>query len=73
MAIHRFELFLGCFIGAITFTASVFAYLASCRRKKWAKSLKGGWVKPVQIIAGAGHAGFRCGYFASENLKSFMP
>ncbi|HNI74756.1 MAG TPA: NAD(P)(+) transhydrogenase (Re/Si-specific) subunit beta, partial [Accumulibacter sp.] len=25
--VHRFELFLGCFIGAITFTASVVAYL----------------------------------------------
>ena len=24
--IHRFELFIGCFVGAITFTASVFAY-----------------------------------------------
>lgn len=40
-AIHRFELFVGCFVGAITFTASVFAY-GKLAAKKWAKSMKGG-------------------------------
>ena len=40
-AVHRFELFVGCFVGAITFTASVFAY-GKLAAKKWAKSMKGG-------------------------------
>jgi NAD(P) transhydrogenase subunit beta len=39
-AIHRFELFVGCFVGAITFTASVFAY-GKLAAKKWAKTVKG--------------------------------
>src|SRR6478735_8170001 len=48
-AIHRFELFVGCFIGAITFSASVFAY-GKLAAKKWAKSLTGNWVKVVEAI-----------------------
>lgn len=69
-AIHRFELFVGCFIGAITFTASVFAY-GKLAAKKWAKSAKGAWVKPVQ--AGLFLAMLACGvvYFTSENLQAF--
>ncbi len=47
--IHLFELFVGCFVGAITFTASVFAY-GKLAAKKWAKTIKGAWVKPVQAI-----------------------
>ncbi|RYZ94318.1 MAG: NAD synthetase, partial [Moraxellaceae bacterium] len=47
--VHLFELFVGCFVGAITFTASVFAY-GKLAAKKWAKTIKGGWVKPVQAI-----------------------
>jgi NAD(P) transhydrogenase subunit beta len=68
--IHRFELFVGCFVGAITFTASVFAY-GKLAAKKWAKTVKGGWVKPVQallfiamLIAG----GY---YFTTENMTAF--
>jgi NAD/NADP transhydrogenase beta subunit len=38
--VHQFELFVGCFVGAITFTASVFAY-GKLAAKKWAKTLKG--------------------------------
>lgn len=34
--VHLFELFVGCFVGAITFTASVFAY-GKLAAKKWAK------------------------------------
>jgi NAD(P) transhydrogenase subunit beta len=45
--VHLFELFVGCFVGAITFTASVFAY-GKLAAKKWAKTIKGGWVKPLQ-------------------------
>ncbi len=45
--VHLFELFVGCFVGAITFTASVFAY-GKLAAKKWAKTISGAWVKPVQ-------------------------
>ncbi|HEX5361307.1 MAG TPA: NAD(P)(+) transhydrogenase (Re/Si-specific) subunit beta [Fluviicoccus sp.] len=68
--VHRFELFIGCFVGAITFTASVFAY-GKLAAKKWAKSVKGGWVKPVQATLAL--AMLACGvvYFTSENLNAF--
>lgn len=69
-AIHRFELFVGCFVGAITFTASVFAY-GKLAAKKWAKSLKGGWVKPVQALLALGMLGFGAAYFATESVEYF--
>lgn len=47
--VHLFELFVGCFVGAITFTASVFAY-GKLAAKKWAKTISGVWVKPVQAM-----------------------
>ncbi len=47
--VHLFELFVGCFVGAITFTASVFAY-GKLAAKKWAKTINGSWVKPVQAL-----------------------
>ncbi len=47
--VHLFELFVGCFVGAITFTASVFAY-GKLAAKKWAKTISGSWVKPVQYF-----------------------
>jgi NAD(P) transhydrogenase subunit beta len=49
--VHLFELFVGCFVGAITFTASVFAY-GKLAAKKWAKTISGSWVnlfKPMFI------------------------
>ncbi len=48
-SVHMFELFVGCFVGAITFTASVFAY-GKLAAKKWAKTIKGVWVKPAQAL-----------------------
>ncbi|HET8729897.1 MAG TPA: NAD(P)(+) transhydrogenase (Re/Si-specific) subunit beta [Moraxellaceae bacterium] len=69
-AVHRFELFVGCFVGAVTFTASVFAY-GKLAAKKWAKSLKGGWVKPLQALLAAGMIGFGVAYFATEQLSYF--
>ncbi|WP_221175049.1 hypothetical protein, partial [Staphylococcus aureus] len=39
-------LFGGAMGGAITFTASVFAY-GKLAAKKWAKTISGTWVKPV--------------------------
>jgi NAD(P) transhydrogenase subunit beta len=69
-AVHRFELFVGCFVGAITFTASVFAY-GKLAAKKWAKSLKGSWVKPVQIVLALGMLGFGAAYFFTESMNHF--
>ena len=68
--IHRFELFIGCFVGAITFTASVFAY-GKLAAKKWAKTIKGTWVKPVQAVLFLAMMGFGIGYFTTENLTHF--
>ncbi len=68
--VSRFELFVGCFVGAITFTASVFAY-GKLAAKKWAKSLKGGWVKPVQALLFLGMVGFGVAYFITEDLNHF--
>jgi len=68
--VHRFELFVGCFIGAITFTASVFAY-GKLAAKKWAKSMKGGWVKPLQATLAIGVLAFGAHYFVTESLSSF--
>ncbi|MFW1833297.1 NAD(P)(+) transhydrogenase (Re/Si-specific) subunit beta, partial [Acinetobacter baumannii] len=47
--VHLFELFVVCFVGAITFTASVFAY-GKLAAKKWAKTISGAWVTPVQAL-----------------------
>jgi len=69
-AIHRFELFVGCFIGAITFSASVFAY-GKLAAKKWAKTMKGSWVKPTQALLALAMLGFGAHYFATESLTSF--
>lgn len=68
--VHQFELFVGCFVGAITFTASVFAY-GKLAAKSWAKTLKGGWVKPVQ--ASLFLAMLICGgiYFMTGNMAMF--
>jgi NAD(P) transhydrogenase subunit beta len=69
-AIHRFELFIGCFIGAITFSASVFAY-GKLAAKKWAKSLTGNWVKVVQATLALVMLGSGIYYFTSENMTAF--
>ena len=69
-ALHRFELFVGCFVGAITFTASVFAY-GKLAAKKWAKSVSGVWVKPLQAILFLGMIGFGIVYFRTEDLNAF--
>ncbi|GAB3261577.1 NAD(P)(+) transhydrogenase (Re/Si-specific) subunit beta [Chitinimonas naiadis] len=69
-AVQRVELFIGCFIGGITFTASVVAW-GKLSAKLAAKPLKGGWVKPVQILLALGMLGFGAHYFVTENLCSF--
>jgi NAD(P) transhydrogenase subunit beta len=69
-ALHRFELFVGCFIGAITFTASVFAY-GKLAAKKWAKSVSGVWVKPLQASLFFGMVAFGMVYFRTEDLNAF--
>lgn len=68
--IARIELFIGCFIGAITFSASVFAF-GKLAAKKWAKTLGGSWVKPVQAILFL--AMLVCGgvYFITESMPAF--
>ena len=60
--ITRLELFIGCFIGAITFSASFFAF-GKLAAKSWAKTLVGGWVKPVQAILFIAMNWFWCGLF----------
>lgn len=68
--VQRIELFIGCFIGGITFTASVVAW-GKLSAKLAAKPLKGGWVKPMQIALALGMFGFGAHYFVTESLTSF--
>ncbi|WP_168390043.1 NAD(P)(+) transhydrogenase (Re/Si-specific) subunit beta [Acinetobacter indicus] len=68
--VHLFELFVGCFVGAITFTASVFAY-GKLAAKKWAKTISGGWVKPVQALIFIAMLGFGIHFFLSGSMTSF--
>lgn len=69
--VHRFELFIGCFVGAVTFTASVIAW-GKLSAKLAAKPLKGAWVKPVQAVLFLAMLGFGADYFVSESLPSFL-
>lgn len=68
--VQRVELFVGCFIGGITFTASVVAW-GKLSAKLAAKPLKGGWVKPMQIGLAVAMFGFGAHYFITETLTSF--
>ncbi len=68
--VHLFELFVGCFVGAITFTASVFAY-GKLAAKKWAKTISGAWVKPVQALIFIAMLGFGIHFFLTGNMNSF--
>lgn len=62
--IHRFELFIGCFVGAVTFTASVVAW-GKLSGNLGSKPLTGFWVKPVQAILFIAMVGFGLYYFAT--------
>lgn len=68
--IARVELFIGCFIGAITFSASVFAF-GKLGSKKWAKTVGGAWVKPVQLILFVAMLAFGGIYFVTESMPAF--
>jgi NAD(P) transhydrogenase subunit beta len=70
-AVHRFELFVGCFIGAITFTASVIAW-GKLSAKLGAKPLKGFWVKPLQAVLFLSMVGFGINYFVNQSITSFI-
>lgn len=68
--VHLFELFIGCFVGAITFTASVFAY-GKLAAKKWAKTISGAWVKPVQAIVFIAMLAAGIHFFLTGHMTSF--
>ncbi len=69
-AVARVELFIGCFIGAITFSASVFAF-GKLAAKSWAKTLVGSWVKPVQALLFIAMIAFGSVYFVTDSLPAF--
>ena len=68
--VGRFELFVGCFIGAITFSASMFAF-GKLAAKSWAKTLKGSWVKPVQALLFIAMIAFGIMYFTTQSMPAF--
>lgn len=68
--VGRFELFVGCFIGAITFSASLFAF-GKLAAKSWAKTLKGTWVKPVQALLFIAMLAFGIMYFTTQSMPAF--
>src|SRR5690606_36852568 len=69
-AVARAELFIACFIGAITFSASVFTF-GKMAAKSWAKTLVGSWVKPVQALLFIAMIGFGIVYFMTDSLPAF--
>ncbi len=68
--VGRFELFVGCFIGAITFSASMFAF-GKLAAKSWAKTLKGSWVKPVQALLFVAMIACGIAYFMTQSMPAF--
>ena len=68
--VGRFELFVGCFIGAITFSASMFAF-GKLAAKSWAKTLKGSWVKPVQALLFVAMIACGVAYFMTQSMPAF--
>lgn len=70
-SIHLFELFVGCFVGAITFTASIVAW-GKLSGKLGTKPLKGIWVKPLQIVLFVAMLGFGIHYFLTQDHQSFL-
>lgn len=68
--VHLFELFVGCFVGAITFTASVFAY-GKLAAKKWAKTISGAWVKPIQALIFIAMLAAGIYFFLTGNMNAF--
>ena len=68
--VNLFELFVGCFVGAITFTASVFAY-GKLAAKKWAKTISGSWVKPVQALIFIAMLAAGIHFFLTGSMTSF--
>ena len=68
--VGRFELFVGCFIGAITFSASMFAF-GKLAAKPWAKTLKGSWVKPVQALLFVAMIACGIAYFMTQSMPAF--
>ena len=68
--VTRLELFIGCFIGAITFSASVFAF-GKLAAKSSAKTVSGSWVKPVQALLFVAMLGFGAVYFITDSLPAF--
>lgn len=69
-SVHRFELFVGCFVGAVTFTASIVAW-GKLSGKLGSKGLAGAWVKPLQVVLFVVMVGFGIHYFMTEQLTSF--
>ena len=54
----------------LLFRASVFAF-GKLAAKGWAKTLVGGWVKPVQVILFIAMIGFGGVYFVTDSLPAF--
>ncbi len=69
-AIHRFELFVGAFIGAITFTASVVAYGKLSGRFS-NKPLRFSGQHKVNLVLGLAMIGFGVAYFVNESHTAF--
>lgn len=68
--LNRFELFVGCFVGAVTFTASIVAW-GKLSARLGSRPLTGVWVKPLQVLLFLVMLGFGIHYFVTEDLTSF--
>ncbi len=70
-AVHRFELFIGAFIGAITFTASLVAFGKLSGRFS-SKALRFSGQHLLNLLLAVAMVGFGAGYFISESQLAFL-
>ncbi|RBJ65978.1 NAD synthetase, partial [Pseudomonas sp. MWU12-2534b] len=69
--VQKVELFIGAFIGAITFTASVIAY-GKLSGRFGAKAVRFAGQHPLNLLLALAMVGFGIAYFATDSQAAFL-